>query len=241
MAVELENFIAKVSGVPQWQIGNETEENVSQDINALFKSYRGEELKRPDGYFIDDNTGYIIEHFEFDSSEPVAGSLNRRELDRVDKHFKDNLVLDTVCNQQLNCDYKYKFYKLRLETVFNKHYKNINDYKNILKEKGLQNDTNIKTIFCIEDTSALGSIYYDDNRKFILAPTYCLSFLELFEKSTDLDIVITYSEGGSSSKVVTYLDRNNIQFYKGNALIDEEIKLINWNVNVASFSTLIKP
>ena len=26
-----------------------------------------------------------------------------------------------------------------------------------------------------------------------------------------------------------------------NALTDEEIKLINWNVNVASFSTLIKP
>ena len=240
MAVELDNFIEKVSNVPKWEIGNENEENASVVAGVLFNSYRGEELKRPDGYYIDDGVSYVIEHFEFDSSEPVSGSKNRRELDRANKYFRDNVVLDTVLHQQLKCDYKYSFYKARLEEVFKRHYDKIHEYKDIVREKMSTDKDNIKTIFCIEDTSALGSIHYDeDGHKIILAPTYCLSFLELFEKSTDLDAVITYSEGSSSNQVVTYLDRENLQSYKKYALRDEEIKLINWNVNIASIFMLL--
>lgn len=239
MATELENFIEKVSNVPEWEIGNENDENISKIIYALLNSYRGEELKRPDGYYINDDSCYIIEHFEFDSSEPIAGSQNRRELDRADKYLKDNVIFDTVCRQSLNCDYKYQFYKTRLETTFTSHYKNINAYKNIIRERVSLDNLTIKTVFCIEDTSALGSVYYDDERKLILAPTYCLSFIKLFENSPNLDIVITYSEVNSTSKIVTLLDRNNLQYYKEKALRDEDIKLINWNVNIASFSTII--
>ena len=81
MAVELDNYIKKIFSVSEWETGIERNDYVGNISNIICYSHREEEQERPDGYFIDNNIGYVIEHFEFDSSEPIAGSLNRKELD----------------------------------------------------------------------------------------------------------------------------------------------------------------
>ena len=87
MAKELDNFIKNVCSASDWIAGTENHVHVLKIADVLRKSYRGDELKRPDGYYKEGNDVYMIEHFEFDSSKPFKGSLNKVELDRVNKDF----------------------------------------------------------------------------------------------------------------------------------------------------------
>ena len=234
MAKELDNFINNVCCADEWIAGPENHDFVLKMADILRKSYRGDELKRPDGYYKEENNVYIIEHFEFDSSKPFKGSLNKVELDRVNKDFNKVQNTQSIYHNQLNCNYTYDFYKKRLEETYNNHYKKIDGYKEILKNMGIINDNSIvTTIFCIEDTSALGSTNYKNYKPYIILPTHCKSFLDLFEQSLDLDIVICRS---SYRNQVSFLDKNNISYYRNKELEDNEIMLIDWNPQVAGFS-----
>lgn len=237
MAKELDNFIKNVCSASDWIAGTENHVHVLKIVDVLRKSYRGDELKRPDGYYKEGNDVYMIEHFEFDSSKPFKGSLNKVELNRVNKDFNKVPNAQSIYYNQINCNYTYDYYKKRLKDTYNNHYEKIDGYKEILKNMGIINcNSTVTTIFCIEDTSALGSILYKDNMQHIILPTRCKSFLDLFEESFDLDIVICRSAYHNN---VSFLDKNNINYYRSNELEDNDIELINWNPQVVGFSIML--
>ena len=143
MAKELDNFINNVYSMEEWIAGPENHDFVLKMADILRKSYRGDELKRPDGYYKEENNVYIIEHFEFDSSKSFKGSLNKVELDRVNKDFNKVQNTQSIYHNQLNCCYQYEYYKRRLENTYNSHYEKIAAYKEILKNRGIINDNSL--------------------------------------------------------------------------------------------------
>ncbi|MEE3350357.1 MAG: hypothetical protein VZR09_10015 [Candidatus Gastranaerophilaceae bacterium] len=57
--------------------------------------------------------------------------------------------------------------------------------------------------------------------------------MDLYEQSPDLDIVICRS---SYRNQVSFLDRNNISYYRKTELKASDIELIDWNPQVAGLA-----
>ena len=79
----------------------------------------------------------------------------------------------------------------------NSHYNKIDDYIETLKKEKIITDTsNVKVLFCIEDTTVLGNIDSKSGKPLYLL--YCTEFIKAIKSLTDLDYILCGSSYGSA-------------------------------------------
>ncbi len=189
----------------------------------------------PDAYAVFNDEVLIFEHFEFDSStNNKKGSQQRRSESYDNKEYEKVVSTEegTIHHGVLTADYSIKNYISNLKTVFCKHYNEIPAYKKTLQEKGIISDaTKISTLFFIEDTTILGNIFETKENESGWMPVIlplCDFFIELFEESIDLDIVMCAS-WYPNEYCLWYLDRTMIQEFKKHGIDTSVIEIINFN------------
>lgn len=194
----------------------------------------------PDGFSKIDNNIIIMEHFEFDSACNVyKGSENRKEIARINRESKDNFIKGKTSSRHvINCNYNIFNYIENVTREFEKHYEKIAKYKTNLKLENLINDdTNIKVMFLIEDTTILPNLDNKTGSPIILVK--CDKFLDLFEANKEVDYVLCFSEY-NKEKFIWLLSRSNIEYYRKNELKLDEIEIIDWEPQVNAFNLEIK-
>ena len=193
---ELKNFIFRFldNSKIQWE-GNQEKEIT--DLNQFLDT--GINLfDHPDGFCKCGNNILIIEHFEFDSSaKNKDGSKNRQEIFRVSNIKQNDTESIQIYRDKIKCDYTIENYiKNALENL-NKHYLKLEEYKEHLKQEKIINDkSQVKVLFCIEDTTVLGNI--DNNRKPIYL-LHCKEFIETVEKMKKINYIICGSSYSSDN------------------------------------------
>ena len=186
------------------------------EFNNLLKFFNSRiyTYDHPDGFCKYEDNVLIIEHFEFDSSNiNKKGSKNRQEIFRTSNYKPQKDVGIEIYRDEIKCDYTIENYVDNLIENFNNHYCKIEEYKDDLKEEKIITDnTHIETIFCIEDTTALGNI--DSSTGEPLIPLMCNEFIELIKSCTKLDYIIAGSSFG----------QNNYTWFSCTSKIDNYIK-----------------
>lgn len=156
-------------------------------------------FERPDGYLVADDTVYIIEHFEFDSSEVLKGSTSRIELGRTEREFQKYPVgSQTPFSDELNITQSINNYIDNATRNIRNHYKNIQKYKENLSDLEEIRNKPFKVGFFIEDKTVLGSHCKTDRGFQALSLVDCQQFLDEFENCTELDFCIcanTFTSG----------------------------------------------
>lgn len=152
--------------------------------------------ERPDGYLAAGDTVYIVEHFEFDSSDASRkGSVSRKELTRTKRGFEAYPVGSPAPFQdELDIAPSIGCYLENASANLRNHYGKLDDYKKRLREHGVINDdTTVRCGFFIEDVTVLGNYYVDDRGQQPLRLTDCQQFLDLFEECAGLDFCLCAS------------------------------------------------
>ena len=168
---------------------------------------------RPDAHSTFGDTLLLLEHFEFDSSRSTSKGSNQhkisatteRELNSI-LESKDFAVVSETVNKT-GQNYINSFFK-----HFNRHYSQIDNYKAIMQNELSQEYSNIIVGFVIEDSTPLGSFYFDKQKR-LVDLTFCKEFLDLFEVSTNLDFVI-FAMTGNDNKYYSFISKNSIAEHK---------------------------
>lgn len=144
------------------------------------------EFERPDGFIILEDTLYLIEHFEFDSSKVnKKGAQDRREFGRI-KRTLEGCPVNTIYHDTVKGDRSISQYLENLLCNFHNHYKNIDLYIDNIK-KYINGFSYIKFGFFIEDTTVFGNSYKLKEKdsfpnRYSLHLAYCKEFIDLFEE-----------------------------------------------------------
>lgn len=152
--------------------------------------------ERPDGYLVSRDTVYIVEHFEFDSSQTSRkGSTSRQELGRTKREFAAYPVdSGDAYTDALDIAPTMECYLENAERNMQGHYAKLSEYMERLKENGIIGDGSIvKCGFYIEDVTVLGNYTQDDNGLHPLLLTECKQFLDMFEDCPELDFCLCAS------------------------------------------------
>jgi len=206
--------------------------------------YLGDE---PDMLIIKDNTALITEHFEFDCYHVrnKKGSQSRREQFRIHTHL-DNIPLTNsgVIHDQINGTPSYINYVQNVSRGFNKHYTKINNYKTNLKNYGLiNNNTQVKVMFFIEDTSPLGSLAVErcgpESKANPIILAKCQEFLVQLRNSPEVHYVLACSSVGSC-KYIWFIDRNEIELYYQHSIDYGRMDFVKFTPQVVSFRFMIQ-
>lgn len=204
----------------------------SEFINEVFPFFKDLvqfEFPSPDGYSKIDNKILILEHFEFDSNENLyKGSEGKKELARINREInKTQFVTNVPTPNKINCTYKMNQYIDNSINAFNNHYVKISSYTDNLKAEKLINDnTEIKTMFLIEDTTLLGNISYSTGKLKPIILAQCDKFLDVFEKNKNVDYVMCFSEH-NMKQFVYFLSQSSVKNYRENELKVNEIEIID--------------
>ena len=174
--------------------------------------------KRPDSYALTDDTLLLLEHFEFDSSKPTnKGSMQHRVAAQTDREIEEILkkddfvvVAETVTKAGL-------YYVDNFTRQFNNHYLRISDYIAEMRLELSAHHSNIIIGFIVEDSTPLGSLYFDGKTKCVDL-TFAKEFLDLFEKSPNLDFVIFAMTGNDSNKLLSFISRSTIKEHRKNQI-----------------------
>lgn len=203
-------------------------------LRDIFKTLVPSE--HPDAYAMLDNEVLIFEHFEFDSSNnnKKKGSQQRRSEAEDSRTFATLKPSGngTLHHGEIFADYSIENYKKNLKQAFHKHYSEIAAYKQTLREKGVITGTErITTLFFIEDTTVLGNIVepeYSDRALEPLVLLFCDFFLDLFECSPDLDMVVCAS-WFPNEYCLWYMDQTMILEYRKHEIDTSKVKIVNLN------------
>lgn len=227
------------------------------EVASLIKKMEQFEKPSPDGYSKIGNKVLIIEHFEFDSAQTIykknesKGSENRKELGRIEKEVKQSLLEGNVFSKNaINCKYNIKQYIKNAISGFKNHYAKIPSYKKHLRaEKIINDDTETKVMFLIEDTTPLINLDCKNMEPIILVK--CDKFLDVFEKHKHVDYILCFSEYNKqddifsdykTEKKIFFLSQLSIQDYRNSELKVNEIEIMDWgNPQVSSFIYEISP
>ena len=79
--------------------------------------------------------------------------------------------------------------------------------------------------FVIEDSTPLGSLYFDGKIKCVDL-TFAKEFLDLFEKSPNLDFVIFAMTGNDYNKLLSFISRSTIEEHRKKQIEVSNIKKI---------------
>lgn len=175
----------------------------------------------PDAVLIKDNIALIIEHFEFDAFEVNRkGSKSRIEQARIDREQRDLPATEAgvVYHSKIKASCSYQDYIDNVTRSFLEHYQRIGTYKKNILERGIiTSETNVKTMFLIEDVSPIGSIAIDSNGDkpqtvpVILAQSP--EFLSLLTDSESVDYALCCSYV-CDSEYIWFIDRSEISAYR---------------------------
>lgn len=201
----------------------------------------------PDAYAIIDNKALIIEHFEFDSTYTnKKGSTNRKELARIHREFEEELQKTELKNGEtfhkhdtINAIHSMENYINNALKGLKNHYDKIDNYKQNLLDEGIINiNTNIKTMFWIEDTTLLGNAFKSkDNNTEPLIILHCDKFLEELKKCDKLDYIFCFSKYGNE-KYCWFLDLDYIQNYISEQIKVSETEIIDFKPHTTGFMTV---
>lgn len=215
-----------------------------QEVMRFFSGFV--QYDHPDAYSIIGNEALLLEHFEFDSSNrtKAKGSQQRRSEAEDIRVFSQELPTETgtVHHSLIDADYTIQNYKNNLSDVFGEHYYRISDYKRALAAEGiLQSNISVRTLFFIEDTTLLGNVFETDSWEKPVLPVIlpmCDFFLDLFEKSPDLDYALCGSWVPNDYQL-WFIGRSMIEDYRKNQIITSEIHICNFSPHSVGMKMVI--
>ena len=179
----------------------------------------------------------IIEHFEFDATfNNKDGSQSRKNEYARDKDWeqKINASIHDVSGLQVtyetNDKHSLKNYDTNLKTIFTDHYLKIQNYKENLLKRGLINENDeIKVAFLIIDRTTLGNIVLHENKLISLSVFRSSKFLELLERSINLDFVFNGYFNGSMNKLTFASNKlKTIEYLKSLSIDFNSVEYINF-------------
>ncbi len=226
--------------------GNSTKIKQLQEILSNLKGW-----DCPDGYSRLDDEFVIFEHFEFDSSNRLnkVGSIQRIELAKDNELFSK--VIESLGEEKtkshhniIKAEYTMANYIENLTAIFQAHHSKIPQYKaNLIANRKLNDGENVTTMFFIEDTTLFGNNYETDGWERTVGrimPVFCDFFIELFEKSLNVDCVICASQNLTGGHELWYMDRENADAYKQNMINTKDISIINFKPHIIDFAAICK-
>jgi hypothetical protein len=174
--------------------------------------------KRPDAYATSGDTLLLLEHFEFDASKPTnKGSAQRQTSAQTDREItkilgkEDFAVVAEMVTKSGKC------YVDNFTRQFHNHYSRIAGYISDMKTELSTYCSNTIVGFVIEDSTPLGSLYFDGKMKCVDL-TFSKEFLGMFEKAQDLDFVIFAMTGNDNNKVLSFISRSTIEEHRKNQI-----------------------
>ena len=199
----------------------------------------------PDMLLKKGNEAIIIEHFEFDSySVSRKGSQGRQEMARIKRRESSREAIEdnALFSDEIKGESSFQNLITNLCRSFRKHCRHISQYKENLEGYGLIDDsTQVKTMFLVEDISPLGSMVLDNDQNSAPRPLIvllCDAFLDVFRDSSDVDFVLACSSA-SSKDFMWFADRRDINEYYNHAVDYEKMTFLNFNVQVTGFRIVL--
>jgi hypothetical protein len=200
---------------------------------------------KPDAFSIIDETVFILEHFEFDSSSTGSnGSQQKREESKDDRLFQhiegteDGITFRNI----LTANYSIDNYRKNVTSKFLEHYEKLDIYREHLMNDGIITpDTRYIFAFFIEDSTLLGNMFQTDDWN---APTRalflpcCDFFIDLFERSLRLDCVFCGSWVYKGYHL-WYMDRTMTEDYRIKQIDTKGIRLCNFTPHHVGFKVII--
>ena len=193
----------------------------------------------PDMMLKKGNEVIIVEHVEFDSYHVGRkGSPGRQEMARIQR--KEDSVEATeggiLFSDAIKGKSSFQDLIINLRHNFNAHYSRISKYKENLRGYGLIDDsTQVKVMFLIEDVSPLGSIAVDvDGKQHPIIVLLYKAFLDVFRDATELDYILACSAAGNEN-FMWFADRIEIEEYYKNAVDYEKMTFLDFDVQVVGF------
>ena len=123
-----------------------------------------------------------------------------------------------------------------LSHSFRKHYSRIPKYKENLMGYGLiDQSTQVRTMFLVEDVSPLGSMVIDnDGKQRPVIVLLCSEFLDLFSEAVDLDYVLACSSTAYEN-YMWFADRHEIDKYYMHAVDYSRMTFLDFGVQITGF------
>jgi hypothetical protein len=161
----------------------------------------------------------IVDHITFDSRKKLT-----KQVDNLLDMFSSKRDLT---RQQTKLSGRYKMlppiskgpstarnYLANCAVAFGEHYDRRGEYKRNLETEGiLRPGGKVKTCFFIEDVTPLGSYIVNSDGMHELVLLYVKQFLDMFERSEELDYVFFGCFMGCSDSL-WYMGRNEIKYYR---------------------------
>ena len=218
-------------------------------VTYLFKATP---FNYPDFYYVNNRCCYIYEHFEIDASSRsnTKGSLylrNKSEAEREIELEANKLIYNsqnkidkitsvgTICKtvaQNANVENL----ENNFTNIFDKHYQQIENYKNNLKSQAILAKQNIKTIFIIEHTTELGGFYF--NNSIVRLELQLVNFvLKKIEQSPKVDYFIFLDISNEERRFIVLKNGNLDKIKK--LKIDTDVNRIYFFNDIHNFSQTI--
>lgn len=189
------------------------DEKFLKSLVSLFSAIKPTN-KRPDAIAENGTTLLLLEHFQFDNSRlNKKGSLQNQTAAKTDREL-NNLLTDkefAIVNESVEkCGL---YYIENFQKQFDSHVKNIDSYKLEIQEESKKKYDKYLMGFIIEDSSPLGSVYFDGGLKCVDL-VYSKEFLDVFEQTPQLDFVVFAMTGNEDNRILSFISKNTISLHR---------------------------
>lgn len=141
------------------------------------------------------------------------GSLQNQTAAKTDREL-NNLLTDkefAIVNESVEkCGL---YYIENFQKQFDSHVKNIDSYKLEIQEESKKKYDKYLMGFIIEDSSPLGSVYFDGGLKCVDL-VYSKEFLDVFEQTPQLDFVVFAMTGNEDNRILSFISKNTISLHR---------------------------
>lgn len=217
-----------------------------ESIDHFLSMYDSGELiegNAPDMVLVKENEAIIMEHFEFDSfPSNRKGSTRAQEEKRIDRVYdRQEATADGVYFSETIRNFNsYVDYVRNVKKNFLDHYSKIESYKTNLKNRGIIDDnTDLKVMFVIEDKSTLGTIVKDENKETQLVMLHhSPEFLQMFSECVNVDYILFFTSFRRKD-YASFIDRGNLCAYFDEALDYKNMKFLAFRPHVIMFKKYV--
>ncbi len=170
--------------------------------------------KRPDAIAENESTLLLLEHFQFDNSRlNKKGSLQNQTTAKTDRELNNLLNGKEFAIVNESVEKCGLYYIGNFRKQFDSHVKNINSYKLEKQKESKKRYNKCLMGFIIEDSSPLGSIYFDGGLKCVDL-VYSKEFLDVFEQTPQLDFVVFAMTGNEDNRILSFISQNTISLHR---------------------------
>lgn len=168
---------------------------------------------RPDAIAYKNDDLLLIEHFEFDNSKATKKGSKQHLADVESYREKSKTINDLgVIEQEVKRNGKYFIENFSLQ--FNKHYPKIGEYRETVEQQLGKTFKNVKTMFVIEDSSPLTSVYLQNFKPVMLNLVHCKEFLDLFEICEKLNYVLFVSKRSLHNSITMFVSKCSLPYLR---------------------------